>query len=157
MANQSIASKVYDLILPAAESLGLILWDVRYVKEGQGRYLRLIIDKDGGVGMEDCVNMSHAADSILDEADPIPDSYNLQVQSPGPERDITRPEHFARYMGQPVRLKLHAAYEGQKLFAGELSGYDPESGSVSIELPDGAEMTCESKEIAWVRADDDVY
>lgn len=157
MANQSIASKCFDLLRPSAEELGLILWDVRYVKEGQGRYLRIIIDKDGGVGMEDCVSMSRAAEAILDETDPIPDSYNLQVQSPGLERDISRPEHFARYLGQSVKLKLHAAYEGQKVFCGELSGYDPESGSVTIELPDGTGMTCEPNEIAYVRADDDIY
>ena len=155
MAERSVASRVFDIAAPIAERLGLILWDVRFVKEGAARRLRVIIDKDGGVGMQDCVDMSRALDDVLDNADFLNMSYNLQVQSPGPGRELKRPEHFARYIGQSVIIKLHAAYNGVKVFAGELASYDEDTGAVTIILPDDTAMTCESGELAYVKADDD--
>ena len=91
---------------PLARQLGLLLWDVRFVKEGATWYLRYIIDKDGGVGIDDCVALTRLLNPALDRADPIAQSYCLEVTSPGMERELTRPEHFERYRGSPVRVTL---------------------------------------------------
>ena len=85
---------VWDIAAPIAEQLGLDIWDIRFVKEGADWFLRIFIDKDGGVTIEDCENMSRAMDAPLDEADPIPQSYCLEVSSPGVERELTRDSHF---------------------------------------------------------------
>ena len=93
---------VWNIAQPLAEELGLILWDVRFQKEGAEWYLRIFIDKqDGGIGIEDCVNMSHALDEPLDEADPIDRSYSLQVSSPGIERELTKGFSFYEISRQP--------------------------------------------------------
>ena len=85
---------VYGLIEPVVQSLGVTLWDVRFVKEGASYYLRVYIDKEGGVGIDDCVAVSHAIDPVIDEADPIDKQYYLEVCSPGIERELTRDRHF---------------------------------------------------------------
>ena len=86
-----VAAVCYALAQPVAEELGLMLWDVRFVKEGATWYLRFIIDKEEGVGIDDCVAMSRRMDKLLDEADPVPQSYVMEVESPGIERELTRP------------------------------------------------------------------
>ena len=87
---------------PVAQELGLTLWDVRFVKEGASWYLRFMIDKPEGVSIDDCVAMSRRMNPILDEADPIAHAYCMEVMSPGVERELTRPEHFAACAGMPV-------------------------------------------------------
>ena len=106
MAKNTV-SLVWDIAEPIAEELGLILWDVVFEKEGANYYLRIFIDKEDGVGIEDCVNMSHALDGPLDAEDPIDRQYNLQVSSPGIERKLTRPFHFDYAMEEKVILKLN--------------------------------------------------
>jgi ribosome maturation factor RimP len=86
-----VAETVRKLVLPYAETLGLSVWDVRYVREGGAWYLRIFIDKEGGVGIEDCEKLSRAIDKPLDELDPIKESYCLEVSSPGINRELTRP------------------------------------------------------------------
>ena len=85
------------LARPVAEELGLQLWDVRFVKEGADWYLRFFIDREGGVTINDCEEMSRRLDKLLDEADPIACSYCLEVSSPGVERELIRPEHFEQF------------------------------------------------------------
>ncbi|MCR4594283.1 MAG: ribosome maturation factor RimP [Clostridiales bacterium] len=149
---KNTASLVWDLALPIAESLGLILWDVRFLKEGNRWYLRITVDKDGGVSIDDCVDMHHAIDGPLDELDPIDQSYNLQVQSPGIERELTRDFHFERYLGQKVWVRLIKAFEGSRDYRGILSSYDDES--VSIYLDEETEIRILKKEASWIKADD---
>lgn len=151
MAKNTV-SLVWDIAEPIAEELGLILWDVAFEKEGANYYLRIYIDKEDGVGIEDCVNMSHALDGPLDEADPIDRQYNLQVSSPGIERKLTRDFHFDYAMGEKVILRLIRPCDGRREFNGILSGY--ENGAVTILLEDEIEMTAEKKEIAFVKLDD---
>ncbi len=91
---------------PIVNSLGLELWDVRYLKEGAQWYLRVFIDKQEGVTIEDCENVSRAIDEPLDQLDPVDQSYCLEVCSPGLERELVRPEHFQRFEGWPVLVKL---------------------------------------------------
>lgn len=149
---KNTVSVVWDIAKPIADALGLILWDVRFQKEGANWYLRIFIDKEGGVGIEDCVNMSHGIEEPLDTLDPIEQSYNLQVSSPGLERDLVRDEHFQKYIGEKIMLKLPRAVDGQKEFHGILQQY--ENGSLTLVYDDNKTLTVTKKETSWVRADD---
>lgn len=119
-----VADRVSALILEAVEAQGVELWDVRYVKEGASYYLRVYIDKAEGINIDDCTNVSHAIDPILDEADPIKDSYYLEVCSPGIERELVKPQHFLKVLGQTVKIRLFKARDGVKEFTGILEAYD---------------------------------
>ncbi len=152
MAKNTV-SAVWELAEPLAEELGLVLWDVVFEKEGANYYLRIIIDKEDGVGIDDCVNMSHALDKPLDDANIIDRQYNLQVSSPGIERKLTRDFHFECAIDEKVIVRLIRPFEGQREFKGVLIDYS-ESGAVTIEFPDETTMTAEKKEIAWVKLDD---
>lgn len=138
---------------PIAEELGLVLWDVCFEKEGANYYLKIIIDKDGGVGIDDCVNMSHAIEEPLDKADPIDRQYNLQVSSPGLERKLTRPFHFDYAMGEKVILRLIRPFDGKREFKGVLIDYN-ENGDITIALDEENTMTAQKKETAFVKLDD---
>ena len=128
MANS--AEKVYELIKTAVEEQGVSLWDVRFLKEGASWYLRIFIDKEGGVSINDCETISRALDPILDEADPIPDSYVFEVGSAGAERELKRPEDFRQFMGSEVEVRLYQPINGSKIFVGKLAAYD--QGDLSI-------------------------
>lgn len=127
----SVAERVFDLVKDTVESCGVDLWDVRFVKEGASYYLRIFIDKAEGVSINDCTDVSHAVDPLLDEADPIDKSYYLEVCSPGIERELTRPEHFAKSIGKSVQVKLFKAIDGVKEFTGLLKAFD---GNLSLEI-----------------------
>ena len=117
----NVADVVREMARPIAASLGLDLWDVRYVKEGADWFLRIFIDRPEGVSLDDCTAMSHAVDGPLDELDPIPQSYSLEVCSPGINRQLTRPEHFEAFLGAPVRVRLIRPMEdGTRVLSGEL-------------------------------------
>ena len=103
---------------PIAQSLGLSIWDVRFLKEGATWYLRIFIDKPGGVSIDDCVDLTHAINGPLDEADPIEQAYCLEVSSPGVERELTRDEHFAAYLDAPVKVRTIRPVDGVRDFAG---------------------------------------
>ena len=145
MANS--AERVYELIKDAvaAEAEGVGLWDVRFLKEGASWYLRVFIDKPEGISIDDCTNVSHAIDPIIDEADPIDVSYYLEVCSPGIERELTRRRHYEESVGKPVRLKLYKAYDGKK----ELTGTLENVGEDSVTLNTGTDvLTVEFKNIS---------
>lgn len=139
---------VANIAKPAVEQLGCTLWDVEYVREGDQRFLRIYLDKEGGVDIEDCVAVSRAVDPLLDEADPIPDSYNFQVCSAGLERALKRPGDFEQFMGSPVTVKLYRPWNSQKEIPAILTGY--EDGKVTVQV--GSEtVTFEKKQVALVR------
>lgn len=142
MAN--VAEKVFSLIENTVKEQGVELWDIRFVKEGASWYLRVFIDKPEGVTIDDCSNVSRAIDPVIDEADPIDVSYYLEVCSPGLERELTRPEHFEKMIGEKVRIKLYKAADGTKEFAGVLKAFN---GSAVIEVG-GAEREFSLKEIS---------
>lgn len=129
-----ITDKVTELAEGIVKEAGCSLWDVEYVREAGTWYLRVYIDKEGGVSINDCETISRALDPILDEADPIPDSYVFEVGSAGAERELRRPSDFERFMGSKVEVRLYQPFEGSKVFVGELSGYD--NGTVSISFAD---------------------
>lgn len=116
----SAAERVYSIIKDAVEKQGVKLWDVRFVKEGASWYLRVFIDKEDGITIDDCTDVSHVIDPIIDEADPIDKSYYLEVCSCGLERELTKPEHFNSVLGKKIKLKLYKAVDGKKEFTGEL-------------------------------------
>ena len=125
-----ITELVAGLAGPAVEAAGCELWDVEYVREAGSWYLRLYIDKAGGVDILDCEQVSRAVSDLLDEADPIEGSYTFEVSSAGAERPLKRPGDYERVMGSPVLVKLYKARDGRKEFAGVLTGY--ENGDVTI-------------------------
>ncbi len=143
-----ITEQVRAFAQPVVESLGCSLWDVEYVREGADWFLRLYIDKDGGVDINDCEAVSRAVDPILDEKDPIPDSYHFEVCSAGLERVLKRPEDFQQFMGSAVLVKLYRPRDGQKEFVGTLSAYD--DGAVTIAQGEHA-VSFEKTEVALVR------
>ncbi len=126
----SVAERVFDLVKDTVEACGVELWDVRFLKEGASHYLRIFIDKADGVSINDCTDVSHAVDPLLDEADPIDKSYYLEVCSPGIERELTRDEHFAKSIGKNVAIKLFKSVDGIKEFTGVLKSFD---GSITLE------------------------
>lgn len=147
---QPVAVRVWELAQPLAEELGLILWDVQFVKEGAEWYLRVLIDKESGVSIDDCVELSHALDPVLDREDPISQEYLLEVSSPGFERKLTRVEHFQAFLGAPVRVKLHKAAEGYgKLLTGELIRVE-DNGEFELQLDENTTVTLDRKECSTV-------
>ena len=147
----SVTDRIFSLIKDAVEAQGVMLWDVRFLKEGASYYLRVFIDKEGGIDIDDCTAVSHAIDPIIDEADPISQSYYLEVCSPGLERSLTKTEHFERFLGSDVKVKLYKAYSGSKELCGKLVKYD---GGVEIETP-SEHIYFEKKDIVSVKLDDD--
>ena len=144
--------KVTELVAgfakPIVEAQGCSLWDVEYVREGSERILRVYIDKEGGVDISDCEAISRAMDPILDEKDPIAESYTFEVSSAGLERPLKRPSDFERFMGAAINVKLYRPRNGLKEIPGILRGY--EEGRVTVEA--GKEIiTFEKSEVALVR------
>ena len=145
-------SKITDLTAqlarPVVEANGCSLWDVEYVKEAGSWYLRVYIDKETGVSIDDCEAVSRVLSDLLDEADPIQDPYTFEVSSAGAERALKRPGDFERFLGSPVAVKLYRARNGRKEFAGTLAGYD--DGAVLLTV--GKEtLRFEKEEVALCR------
>ncbi len=139
-------SKLTDLVAglaaPIAQEAGCSLWDVEYVREAGAWVLRVFIDKEPGVDIADCEEVSRALSDKLDEVDPIEGSYTLEVSSAGAERALKRPSDYEKFMGSPVLVKLYKAQNGRKEFPGVLRGY--EDGAVTVEV--GKETLTFSKE-----------
>ena len=150
--DSNTVSAVRAIAEPIAQRLGLEIWDIRFLKEGTGWFLRIFIDKDGGVGIDDCVEMSRALNDPLDEADLIEQAYCLEVSSPGVERQLVRSEHFQKYLGAPVKLKTIRPVDGKREFSGVLEDYD--NGLATVRLEDGSGLTLSKKETAWIKLDD---
>lgn len=143
-----VTETVAALAAPLAEELGLEIWDVEYVREAGQWFLRVYIDKDGGVGIDDCEALSRALDPVLDEKDPIPDSYVFEVSSAGAERELKRPGDFERYMGSLAEVRLYRPVDGSKSFVGTLAGY--ENGNVRLTIA-GKDRVFEKSQVAQVR------
>ena len=144
--------KVTDIVTkiaqPVVEAHGCQLWDVEYVREGDQRFLRLYLDKEGGVDITDCEAISRAVDPLLDEADPIAESYHFEVCSAGLERALKRPSDFERFMGSTITVKLYRPRNGLKEIPCVLTGY--EDGKITVEA--GKEtITFEKSQVALVR------
>ena len=133
MASKNIAKTVWELIEPVAEELSLMLWDVEFVKEGARRVLRVTIDSDEGITIDDCERMHRAIDPLLDEADPIDTAYDLEVSSPGIERELRTDMHVDLSVGELVELRFFTPVDGQKSKQGILAGREGDAVLVEID------------------------
>lgn len=136
---KNTAAYVEELITPTVNELGYDIWDVEFVKEGASWYLRITIDSENGIDMDDCEKVHRAVDPMLDEADPIDDFYYLEVSSPGVERNIRTRDHYEYCVGEVIQLKLFTAINKKKELIGELLSVS-EDGSEIIVLSDGEEI-----------------
>ncbi len=127
----SVVSAVRKIAEPLAKELGYLLWDVEYVKEGADMYLRITIDSEDGITIDDCERMHRAIDPLLDEADPIEDSYHLEISSPGLERELKEDWQIAACRGSNVEVRLYAPMDGAKSYLGCLIGQN-EAGDIVI-------------------------
>lgn len=134
--NGGVVGAVRSIAAPLAEQLGYFLWDVEYVKEGAEMYLRITIDSEEGINIEDCEKMHRAIDPLLDEADPIEGAYHLEISSPGIERDLKSDMQINACEGWDVEVRLYAPVDGAKSFLGVLEGLDGD-GNVVIDCADG--------------------
>lgn len=143
-----VTEQIARFAKPIVEAHGCELWDVEYVREGSEYFLRLYLDKEGGVDIDDCEAVSRAVDPILDEKDPIPGSYHFEVCSAGLERTLKRPTDFARFLGSPITVKLYRPRNGLKEIPCVLRDY--QDGVLTVEA--GKEtLVFQKSEVALVR------
>ena len=145
---KKVTEIVAEMAAPVAAEFGCELWDTEYVREAGQWFLRLYLDKDGGVDILDCENVSRRVSDLLDEADPIEGSYIFEVSSAGAERQLKRPSDFEKFLGSPVLLKTYQNRDGRKEFPGVLKEYD--GGAVILEMGK-QELRFEKNEVAMVR------
>lgn len=141
-------TKTEELLLPIVEKFGVEIYDVEYVKEGSDYYLRAYIDKEGGVNIIDCENVSRALSDALDAKDFIPDAYILEVSSPGLGRTLKKDKHLEKSIGEEVEIKLYKPVEKRKEFSGILERFDKDSITIT---EDGVEITFERSAVALIR------
>jgi len=145
VAKQKISDTVVELIQPVFEDTILELVDVTYTKEGNSWYLRIFIDKPGGVDIEDCQHISREIEQILDEKDPIPHSYTLEVSSPGLERPLKKPADYNRFSGNLANITTYAPLSGKRNFRGRLLGM---RGSDVVLSVNGSEIIIPFEKVA---------
>ncbi len=141
--------RVYDLVKPITDELEYFLWDVQYVKEGALWYLRVFIDRDEGITIADCEEVTAPVNQILDETDPIKESYVLEVGSAGLERELLKEEHFEVCIGDRVRVHFIRQVDGEKEISAILTGYDKES--ITVTADDGTEKKLMLADISFVK------
>ena len=133
----NIASTAEKIITPCVEELGYRIWDVEFVKEGGEHYLRITIDSDDGITLDDCEKVHRLIDPILDELDPIDCSYHLEVSSPGIERELRKPWHYESAIGEKVEIRLFSPDEsGKKSYTGKLIGFENGVAVISTDAGD---------------------
>ena len=147
-SGKNVAGVVRELVTPIAEEMGFFIWDVEFVKEGTDKYLRITLDNEEGININDCESFHRAIDPVLDEADPISESYILEVSSPGIERELKYPEHIEACEGWDVEVRLYAPRNGAKQFRGVLIGYDEED-NIAVEIGEET-VTFKPEEIAKI-------
>ncbi|MBQ4347788.1 MAG: ribosome maturation factor RimP [Firmicutes bacterium] len=146
---KDIEATVRTLITPVTDERGYELVDLEFVKEGPQRYLRVYIDKPGGVAIDDCEFVSRALERMLDEKDFIEEAYILEISSPGLDRPLKKESDFVRYAGEQVDIKLYSPKEGKKEFSGMLIGL--QNDIISIRDEAGKVLEFEKKAVASVR------
>lgn len=140
-----LEQRVMGLLESTVSALGYELLGVEYLAQGKHSRLRLYIDSPNGIGLEDCESVSHQVSGVLDVEDPIRGQYSLEVSSPGLDRPLFQPEHFARFVGEKVKLRLHSPHNGQRNFHGRITAV--EDGKIYIGVDDGNQLTVSIDEI----------
>lgn len=146
---QGITDAVFKICEPIAQRLGLSIFDIEYVKEGPDYYLRVFIDKQGGVGINDCEALSRELDPLLDKADIIKDSYYLEVSSVGLDRPLKTEKDFMRFMGEMIEIKLYKPIDKKRELVGKLISYD--NGDFIILADDNKEIKLNVKDTGLIR------
>lgn len=146
---KNIATEIEQIVSPITEANDLELVDVEYVKEGGEFFLRVYIDKEGGVSLNECELVTRALNPILDEKDPIKDNYYLEVSSPGLDRPLKKDKDFVKYQGRDVEIKLYKSIDGSKLHEGELVGLT-EDKNIKV-IIDNKEVEFNKKDVALIR------
>ena len=146
---KNIATEIEELVLPITDANNLELVDVEYVKEGGEFFLRIYIDKDGGVSLNECELVTRALNPILDEKDPIKDNYYLEVSSPGLDRPLKKEKDFVKYQGRDVEIKLYKPINSSKMHEGELVGLT-EDKNIKV-IIDNDEVEFNKKDVALIR------
>lgn len=149
----STVDKVYELAKPLADELGIDIWDIRFEKEGSNWYLRVFIDKEGGVFIEDCEALSRPLNKLLDETDPISQSYIFEVCSTGLGRELKKPGHFEKFIGSEVKVRLIRAVDNIKEFIGILLEYNKDA--ITLQLDEETTGEFKLSECAYVKLNDD--
>ena len=148
MKKSEIEAHCTELVMPIIEEKGYDLWDVEWVKEGQDYYLRAYVDKEGGITIDDLVEVNHMLSDKLDEADKIDGAYILEVSSPGLTRPLKKDRDFERSIGKLVDVKLYKQQDGTKEFSGTLKGFSETTLTIDCE---GNELTLDRQNISSVR------
>lgn len=149
----NVIAAVRQIVEPIAETMNLMIWDIEYVKEGAAWYLRIYIEKDGGVGIDDCEKFSRAIDGPLDEADPISQSYYMEVSSPGTERQLKQDWHFEKMTGRKIKVRLIRPDEnGKRDYEGILKRFDQKTVVMDME---GDELPVNRSEAAYFKLYDE--
>jgi ribosome maturation factor RimP len=130
---ESLLQEVRQIVEPILESQALELVDLEYQRESQGWVLRIYLDREGGVSLDDCAGISHEVGAVLEVKDLIPSSYTLEVSSPGLTRPLKRPEDFNKFRNQMVKIKLYEPLDGRKNFKGTLLGLEGDRVRVEVE------------------------
>lgn len=146
---KNIANEIEQLVLPITDANNLELVDVEYVKEGGEFFLRIYIDKEDGVSLNECELVTRELNPILDEKDPIKDNYYLEVSSPGLDRPLKKDKDFVRYQGRDVEIKLYKQMNGSKIHEGELVGLT-EDKNIKV-IIDNKEVEFDKKDVALIR------
>ncbi len=146
---EDFEARTSKLLEPIAARYGVEIYDVEYVKEGGNWFLRAFIDKGTGVTIDDCERVSRALSDRLDQEDFIPDSYMLEVCSPGLGRTLKKDAHFQKSLGERVDVKLYRPFQGGRAFSGSLEGFDGET--IRITADDGRLLRFPRKDVASVR------
>lgn len=152
----SVSEIIYPIAKPLADALGLEIWDIKLVKEGPNQYLRVFIDSENGITLDDCENMSRALDGPLDELDPIPDSYFLEVCSPGIDRELSKDEHLEKYMDYSIKIRLIRPDEdNRKEIFGILKSFSKDSIEIEEEPGSNKTSSINRKNIAHINLYED--
>ena len=146
---KSIEATIEEIVQPIVDSKNFEIVDIEYVKEAGEYYLRVYLDKEGGISLSDCELVSRELSEILDQKDPIKDNYFLEVSSPGLDRPLKKDKDFERYKGRDVEIKLYKPMNGSKKFEGELVGLT-EDNNIKV-IIDGEEVDFTRKEVALIR------
>ncbi|HHV29603.1 ribosome maturation factor RimP [Acetivibrio mesophilus] len=149
MTKKGIEEIVTEIANPIVDRYSFELVDVEFIKEGSNWYLRIYIDKPGGITIDDCQIVSEEISDILDKKDPIPQSYFLEVSSPGLDRPLKKDSDFEKFIGELVEVKLFKPIEGKKIFEGELVGY--RDNKIIIKKNEEENMEFERDKVAIVR------
>ncbi len=153
MKKNELIAYVESLCQPLCESMGLSLYDVDYEKEGPDWYLKVYLDKEGGIFINDCADFSRALEKEIEKNDPIDNPYVLEVSSPGLDRPLKKDKDFEKNLGKAVEVKLYKLLEGftEKSFTAQLTGYDAGKQDVLLIMEDGSEKTINRKDISGIR------